>query len=258
MRCGSSSGRVLDDLGPERELARDVELPRLDQQRHVGRLGQLRMLLRRGRLDVDQPRVRVLRVVDGVLVALRDRELEVELDGGVRRAQQVEVAHGVRSDPVDQLVEGDEAPGALRHLALLEVDHLVKDDHQLLGVEAQRADRRLHARHVAVVVGAPHLDHAVEPALLEAAQQVAEVRGEVGRLAVGADDHAVLVLRQHLLAEAVLLLQGRPEPQRAVALLEVAGLAQPLDRRLRQARPPRAWTPRTTRRSACSAGRRWR
>ena len=101
---GLSVGCILHDLRPERELAGNVELPRMDEQRNVGVLRQARMLLAGGDLHVDQPRVRVLRVVNGVFIALRDRELEVELDGGVRRAQKIEVADGIRSDTIDQLV----------------------------------------------------------------------------------------------------------------------------------------------------------
>ena len=80
-------GCVPDDLGPERELSCDIQLPWVDQQRDVRSLRQSRMFFRRGDLDVDQPRVRVLGVIDRVLVALRDGELEVELDSRIRGAQ---------------------------------------------------------------------------------------------------------------------------------------------------------------------------
>ena len=109
------AGRILDDLRPERQLASHVQLRGQGEQRDVGLFGQPRMSLAGRRLKVDQPGMRVLRVVDGILVALGDRQLEVELDRRVRRAQEVEVPHGIRADPVDQFVEGDEAPGALGH-----------------------------------------------------------------------------------------------------------------------------------------------
>ena len=89
-----------------------------------------------------------------------------------------------------------------------------------------------------MVVRSPHLDDAVELAALEAAHQVAEVGGEVRWLAGRPDDDAALVLREHLLAEAVLLLQRGPEPKRALALLEVSALAQALDRQLGQTLRP--------------------
>src|SRR5205823_12295182 len=78
-----------------------------------------------------------------------------------------------------------------------------------------------------MVVGRPHLDHAVVAALLESAQQVSEVGGEVSRLSVGADHDAVL-----------LVIAWVAKPQRAVALLDAPGLAQPLHRLLRQAGLP--------------------
>ena len=79
------------------------------------------------------------------------------------------------------------------------------------------------------MVRPPHLDHAIEAAFLEAAQEVAQVRCKVGRLSVRTDDYAVLVFGQHLLAQAVLLLQRRTEPDRAIAILQVARFAQPVD-----------------------------
>jgi membrane-bound lytic murein transglycosylase MltF len=79
-------GRVPDNLRPECELSRDIQLPWADQQRDVRSLRQSSMFFRRGDLDVDQPRVRVLGVIDRVLVALGYGELEVELDGRIRGA----------------------------------------------------------------------------------------------------------------------------------------------------------------------------
>jgi hypothetical protein len=70
-----------------------------------------------------------------------------------------------------------------------------------------------------MVVGTPDVDEVVEAAA-ELLGHVADVRGEVGRLAVRADDHAILVVTEG----------GRTEPQRAVLLVDVAMLAQPIDR----------------------------
>ena len=78
-----------------------------------------------------------------------------------------------------------------------------------------------------MVVRGPHLDHSVEVALLEAAQQVAEVRREIGRLAVGPNDDAVLLFIVRL-----------AEPEGAVSVLDVSRLAQSFDRRLCKARLP--------------------
>ena len=214
--------RVVHHLGPERQLARDVELPRMDQQRNVSTIRQRRMPLGGRALDIDKARMRVLRVEDRVLVALRERELQVELDRRVGRAQKVEVAHGVGTHPVDQLVQWDETARALGHLALFQVDHLVQDDHQPFSIDSERSRGGLQAIDVAVMVGGPHFDDPLEMPALEPAQEIAEVGREIGRLAVGADDDAVLLVRPDLLAQAVLLFRGRTKPQGAIAFLEKA------------------------------------
>src|SRR3989454_9656470 len=88
-------GRVLDHVRPEGKLARNVQLQRLCEQADVRIFWELRVPLLRSAFHVRQSRVGVLRVIDGVLVALRDSQLQVELDRGVRRSQQIEVANGV-------------------------------------------------------------------------------------------------------------------------------------------------------------------
>ena len=69
------------------------------------------------------------------------------------------------------------------------------------------------------MVGAPDVDEVVEAAA-ELLGHVADVGGEVGRLAVRAEDDPVLVVAE----------RGRAEPDRAVLLVDVAALAQALDR----------------------------
>ena len=80
-----------------------------------------------------------------------------------------EPARGVHADVVEQVVERDDRAGALRHLhalaALDEVDELHDHELEALGVAAERLPGGLHARHVAVVVGAPDVDRAVVAAL---------------------------------------------------------------------------------------------
>ena len=84
------------------------------------------------------------------------------------------------------------------------------------------AERRAH-RHqpvdVTVVVGAEHDEAAVEPAAA-LVEVVGEVTGQVGALAVGLDDHPVLVVTE--------LLGG--QPQGAVLLVGVAELGESRDR----------------------------
>ena len=86
------------------------------------------------------------------------------------------------------------------------MDELHDQQLELLGVAAERLVGRLHPRHVAVVVGAPHVDLAIEAALA-LVLVVGDVRREVGVLAVGAHQHPVLVVAE----------VGRAQPQRALA-----------------------------------------
>ena len=69
---------------------------------------------------------------------------------------------GVDADVVDQLVERDELAAALGHprplAALDDVDELHDRGLEAVGLEAERRERRAHPRHVAVVVGAEHVD----------------------------------------------------------------------------------------------------
>src|SRR5215208_6872372 len=119
--------------------------------------------------DRRDPRVRVLAVVDGVLVRLLARELEVEVDRRVVRALEEEEARGVDADVVEQVVERDELALALRHpralAALHQVDELHDQELQRSVGAAERAPDREHALDVPVVVGAPDVDEAIEPAL---------------------------------------------------------------------------------------------
>ncbi len=83
---------------------------------------------------------------------------------------------------------------------------------------AERGHGRLHPLHVAVMVGAPDVDHEVEAAVVLVGV-VRDVRREVRVAAVGLLEHAVLVVAE----------VGGAEPERTFMLEEVAGLAQPLD-----------------------------
>ncbi len=82
-------------------------------------------------------------------------------------------------------------------------------------VEAHGLGRVADACHGPVVVGAPDVDELVEAAA-ELLADVADVRGEVGRLAARAEDDAVLVVAE----------RGRAEPGGAVLLVDVAACAE--------------------------------
>ena len=86
------------------------------------------------------------------------------------------------------------------------MDELHDQQLKVLGVAAQGLIGRLHPGHIAVVVGTPHVDLAIEAALA-LVLVVGDVRGEVGVLAAGANQHAVLVVAEF----------GGAQPQRALA-----------------------------------------
>jgi hypothetical protein len=91
----------------------------------------------------------------------------------------------------------------------------------VVAVEAERLSRGLDPGDVAVMVLAPDEDDPLVAAA-ELLDQIADVRGEVGRRVVvrGAQDDPILVV-------SVL---GRAEDDGAVLLVDVAGRAQPIDR----------------------------
>ena len=96
-----------------------------------------------------------------------------------------------------------------------------------VGVGAERLDRGPHPRDVAVMVGAEHVDQPVEAAL-ELVPVVGDVGGEVGRLAVGADQDPVLVVAE----------LGGAQPERALVAVDVAALARARRARARPRRSP--------------------
>ena len=181
--------------------------------------------LRRLAQDRRDPRVGVLDVVDGVLGRLLLGELDVEVDLHVRGARGEEPAGGVGAHRVEQVVERDEGARALRHRDLDAVDHEADPADQqhlvVVRVVAHRLGRVLVPGHRPVVVHAPDVDEVVEAAA-ELLGDVADVGGEVRRPAVGAVDHAVLVVAEG----------GGAEPGRAVLLVDLARVAQPLHRPL--------------------------
>ena len=87
------------------------------------------------------------------------------------------------------------------------------------GVVAQALRTGLEALNVAVVVGAQHVDR-VGGTALELEVDVGEVRSEVGVLAVGLEQHAILVVTE----------VGGAEPGRAVLLEDAALGAGAVDR----------------------------
>ncbi len=234
-RCGAARGRARrprPGWGRPRAYEFSLDLARVLQQRQVG-AGNLRRLLgqlRKGLQHIAEhrfgPGVRVLNIEYRVVLRLLHHLGEVEIERRVILAIQHHEAHGIAADLVHHLAQGHERAGALGHahglagpeqahqLAHLDVEHG-------LAVRQGRHDR-LHARQVARVIGAEHVDE-----VLEAARQlvvmISHVGGEIGVAAVGLHQRAVDVVAE----------RGRLE-QRLLAVLPVAvvvalRLLQPLE-----------------------------
>ncbi len=140
-------------------------------------------------------------------------------------ALQHEEAGRVDADVVDQVIQRRELALPLRHSRALAALHQAYELHDRrlvqIGVVTQRLDRCPHPRHVAVVIGSDRIDHPLRPPF-QLVPVVGDVGGEVGRLAVGAHEHPILVVAK----------LSRPQPDRALALVDVTPPAQMLDRRL--------------------------
>ena len=93
---------------------------------------------------------------------------------------------------------------------------LVDDDVQSLGLDTQGVGSGADSGHVALVVGPPDLHHPLEVPQEELIVVVGQVGGQVGGLAVAADEHVVLLLAQ---------LAGG-EPDGALPLHQIASVAQ--------------------------------
>ncbi len=161
----------------------------------------------------------VLNVVDRVLVRLLHGQIEVEIDRAVGRAGDHEVAYGVRADLINQLVKGNELAAAGAHLHLLaathQVDDLVQQGIDEIGVVTQGAHAHEHLRRGGVVVGAKDIDDQIEaaPGLVA---MVGNVGQAVGGFAAGLDHDAVFLVAEF----------GGAEPLRAVQFIDVAALLQ--------------------------------
>ncbi len=207
------SGELAEPLD---QLALELVVERFEAER--AGLDALEGHLRLGE-DRAHAGVRVLDLVDGVLLGLVERHVEVEQELGVRLAHLEEEARDVDAHLLVQLAQRHAGARALRELDLLAValhaHHLVQD---VLGValrEAERAHSAQDARNRAVVVGALDVDHAVIAAV-PLVLVVRDVREEVRRHPVAPDHHTVLLISE----------LGGSEPGSAVLLVDEAGLSQ--------------------------------
>src|SRR5204863_4086571 len=119
--------------------------------------------------DPSDASVGVLDVVDRVLLASLRGPVDIDFDRLVRASIDEVPACRINADLVDELLEEDDVPPPLRHLPLLpaarQVDELVEEDLDSLGVVAEHARNRRVPVAGAVMVGAEHVDGSVEAAL---------------------------------------------------------------------------------------------
>ncbi len=166
-------------------------------------------------------------------------------------AQHIEEARGVVADFGTQFTQCDEFAGACGHLRLLAAAIQNRELHQQHiepgGVIAERRERGLYARHIAVVIGAPDIDHAVEAAL-QLVHVVGDVVREIGLLAVVAHQHPVFL---------VAIVGGtepeRSRPSRTHGRFSSDAQWRDRPRRSRPARVP-STTPRTPHRTLSGPG----
>ena len=148
--------------------------------------------------DAADAGMRVLAVVDRVLGALLDGEVHVEFHLGTGFSRVEEEAGRVDGDVVEEVDEGDGVAGPLRDLDRFAVggqlDELHEDHVQFIATDAEGFQGTLHAGDMAVVVGAPDVDGLFEAADDQLVAVVRDVRREVGRVAVGADEDVILEL----------------------------------------------------------------
>ena len=228
---GAVASAAGDEVGELVELTRKGELGRVGQQRVINVLtdglggdglhAHLVSLLGRNvggtAQDGAHAGVSILHVIDRVGVVALLNGLNIEVDHLVGALGDERVAGGVGTDLVDELLQGHHGALALGHtdgLAVAQqVDELAQQNLKLAGIAKSVADAA-DALDVAVVVGTPDVDDVVDA--LELIPVIGNVGGEVGVLAVGLDQDAVLVIAQ----------VGGAEPQGAVLGVEVAHLVE--------------------------------
>ncbi|SKV35096.1 Uncharacterised protein [Mycobacteroides abscessus subsp. abscessus] len=163
--------------------------------------------------------MRVLDVVDRVLTRRGRPQLQINVDRGVHRGTDQRIASRIHADGVYQVVEGDDGPRALGHAHRLaithQVDHLTDKHLNTVGVVTQCGGNGFQARDIPVMIGTEHVDAQVE-APLALVEVIGDITGDVGGVAVALDDDTILVVTE----------VARPQPGRAVLLVDVSGLAQ--------------------------------
>ena len=202
-------GRPTHNRGEVEQLFDQLRLGGFGQHAEVdARTGHRRRIDLTDAEDAAHARVCHLHIVDGVFFRLTAREIDIEDQLRVAAAHEIEIAHRIAADFVDEVTHRDVRAGALGDLHLFTALH---DGHHLMqhvvGIAFRNADFEglqtgPHARRGAVVIGALHID-GTPIAALPLGDVVRDIRHEIS---------VVTALRRALLHDAILVV---PELRRA-------------------------------------------
>src|SRR5881409_2175870 len=122
---------VVDELGKPQNEPDEIELSLCRKECGV-RAIRIDAALGGRAQDARDARVRVLHVVDGVLVRLLHRELEIEIELSVGARLKKEIARRVLADGFDDLLKQEELIGTPLHPlenTLMQEAHVLVEDH---------------------------------------------------------------------------------------------------------------------------------
>ena len=138
----------------------------------------------------------ILHIVHRVVVVGLDGLIQVKVDAAACVVHIEQEACAVDGHLFQQVGQGDGVAGTLGHAHGLavphQVDHLHQDNIEVVAVQADGIHRALHAGHMAVVIGTPHVDGLGKAAGGQLVVVVSDIGSKVGGDAVGTDEHLVL------------------------------------------------------------------
>ena len=167
--------------------------------------------------------IRILDVIDRVIAGLFLGQVDIEVHLGVQCAGTEEIACCIGADFFHQLAQRYGLSGTLGHFDRLSVaekcHHLEQHDFEIIRVVAQKFHGCLQTDDVAMVIRSPDINELVVAAA-DLISYIGDIRAEIGRHAIRADNHAVLVI-------AVLC---GAKPESAVLLVHIVFVLQDFER----------------------------
>ncbi len=141
----------------------------------------------------------VLHVEHRIFARLFLRQFQIEVEMAIRLAHEEEKPRRVASDFLEHVFESNEFAGAFAHAhrfaAAGELDHLDQHHLQSVGIVTQALHRRLQARHIAMMIGAPDIDQ-FGKLTLKFVAMIGDVGGEISQLAVALDHRAIFIVAE--------------------------------------------------------------